>query len=172
MLWRQGDQLSDDHNQDGSRQLLYFELSALLVLEAGVSIMFAETAGISVQSGTLQVLGTEESPVHLVSTNLRAGDYFQRAVDQTSKWGGLIFDSSAQDTQFSEDGDFLAGSTIRHCSLVNGGLTQSSALYMESSSILLQDVTIINAQGTGIYVDSPSSPLLHNGDAAWCDCQR
>ena len=136
------------------------ESTTTLVLQAGTRIMFAPTASFEVKSGVLTIQGTAAEPVELLSTDQAADEYGDETIDSSDNWGGLVFRSLNQPTYLNVNDEYVSGSKVVHCKIVNGGTTSRAAIYMDSTSVLLQNVDVISAKGIGVHAYDPILDVL------------
>ena len=73
-----------------------------LTIDAGVTVKFDDNLGMIV-NGTLEVLGTEGSPVLLTSSSTEP---------ESGSWGGILFTDTAIGASYTGSGTFIDGSLI------------------------------------------------------------
>jgi hypothetical protein len=140
---------------------------AFLVFQAGVRIMFAEGATIRIDQGTFQVLGTEESPVELISATFDlVSEFGDTGIDTSSTWGGVWMGSGSTGSEFLSQ-KYTGGSVFRHCSIENAGYVFPASIHIEQTSIYVDNVSITKSGGNGIAISGAfASALLENSVVA------
>lgn len=131
---------------------------AELILEAGARIMFVESATIDVRQGTLKALGTQESPVELVSTDVYLEEYASSIpIESSARWGGIRFGTDTVSSSFL-DTQYVDGSIIQHCRIQNAGYSPlRAAVMLDTTSVLLEHVDIDSSGGDGVYISGTTS---------------
>ncbi len=110
------------------------DVTAPLVIEAGVVISFKENAGLGVyDNGTLNMLGTAEEPIILKGDSPVKGF-----------WRGIHIETSSVNNQFSDVIISDAGSNYVYC------CNMAASLFNKDGKIGLKNVTFANGGGVGI----------------------
>jgi hypothetical protein len=130
-------------------------------MEAGVRIMFRPKATIHVRQGTLQIMGTEVNKVVLAPVSRFLSEYSAASnVHNSSEWGGVWFGPDSTSSELL-DTNFIAGSIIRNCEIVNAGFGGSSAaIEMQSAAVSLDHVRIEGSGKNGVDVSGFSDSDL------------
>ena len=138
--------------------------NAVLVIESGVRIMFAEHASIRVDYGVLKVLGEMDDPIELTPTQNLTDEYGSSDVLVSTVFNGIYFGANSNGTQVSEGNQYIAGSLLSNCIVKYGGYFQSSAsVYLDRTSVMLKNMTVIGDWSRyvyGVYVYNPSTFVL------------
>jgi len=118
--------------------------STNLIIEAGVSVLFNPTSGLSINTdSTLTSIGTSLQPITMNSISLI----------QNSNWLGIIFENSN------------GNNTIEYTNINNAGAKEDSNFQISESSIIvaansivkIRNSKITNSDGFGLYVDATST---------------
>jgi hypothetical protein len=138
---------------------------AQLVIMAGVHITFAKYASIRVDQGTLKIMGQDGNSVLLTPTN--AVEYDDTSIEKSFVFEGISFGPDSNGTLHGGNMEYIEGSIIRHCEVINGGYYQSSAsLRLDGVSVMLDHVVIIGdwtRNVDGVYISRPSGPVVLRG---------
>jgi len=143
---------------------LYYATSSIIVnhpdaevvFEAGVRIMFRPSASITVRQGTLKVLGTSTATVTFGPTSLFAEEYGDPSVVESDRWEGIWFGPETNSTALLET-EYIDGSLLRHCQIVNAGYDGAVAsVTMESSTVMMDSVLIEGSGSYGVYINQGS----------------
>jgi len=141
--------------------------NAILVLEAGVRIMFAPYASIRVDQGMLKVLGDIDNPVLLAPTQDLLAEYGDASIESSSLFDGIYFGANSNPTVLGGGNTYVSGSVIRHCVLEYGGyFSKTASIYLDRVSVALDQVTILgkwDRSVTGVYINRPLDPVLLRG---------
>ncbi|MBI2471524.1 MAG: right-handed parallel beta-helix repeat-containing protein [Planctomycetes bacterium] len=125
--------------------------TATLTIEAGCEVKFNPGTGLFIGTGSyvdyyrgaLNAQGTSGSPITFTSnaTTPSAGD-----------WKGIYF----------YNGTYDGGTILSYCTVEYGGNTYSSNMYFSNASPTIQNCTIQNSSGYGIYCNDYSAPTITN----------
>ena len=109
---------------------------AVLTIDPGVTVYMEANAGLTVQSGSIQALGTLENPINVLSDNSRLA---QNAAP--GDWKQWVFNPGTINTRL----DYV---TFEH----------GNGLAIKGSSPILNYIKVSNHQGTAITIDLAASP--------------
>ena len=139
--------------------------NAVLIMESGVRIMFAEHASIRVDHGVLRVLGEVDDPVELTPTQNLTAEYTNSNVSVSTVFRGMYFGPNSNGTELSEEDEYIGGSLLRNCIVRYMGYYYSpdSSIRLDRASVMLKNVTIEGDRSKsvkGIHINNPTTPVL------------
>ena len=73
---------------------VFLENGAVLSIDPGVTVYMAENSGVEVQNGSIQALGTQDKPIHVLSGKVRSGQ-----LPAPGDWGQWTFGPGAKNTR-------------------------------------------------------------------------
>lgn len=124
---------------------------ATLILEAGVRIMFAQSASLRVVEGALQIQGNPGNLVELTSIDQLIDEFGNDgSIESTTSWVGVWLG------QYSN----AERSFLRGCSISNAGRSPLSAsVYLDRVTVPFENVMIVDSLSRGLYAESSSSNI-------------
>lgn len=121
-----------------------------LTIEPGVLVRFDQAKGMQIE-GQLIANGTEEKPIVFTSN---------QTAPAPGDWINVLFTDTSIDATYDEEGNYVSGSIMQHCTIEYGGGSDTPALRMISSSPLINYCNVTNNGNTGIEVDMDDVSLL------------
>ncbi|MFG0317927.1 MAG: right-handed parallel beta-helix repeat-containing protein [Planctomycetota bacterium JB042] len=126
---------------------------ATLTIQPGVTVVVNQNLSISVGSsvfgsGTLVAIGTPGQPIR-----------FTGALGTPGSWNELFFDPVSTDASYGASNEYVAGSTLQHCTVEFAGGSGTGALRVNECSPFLSHVTVRDNTSDGLVVTHSVSPF-------------
>ena len=126
-----------------------------LLLEPGVELKAVRNTVIAV-NGSFVARGSAAAPIRFTSAS---------PAPQPGDWVGLVFTDTSADAQFDSAGNYVSGSILENVVIEYTGVdvpSGGSALSIDDSSPFLNNLTVRNNRGTGIYVRHGSPRIVNS----------